>query len=66
VDPPSRPAAHDPVRVIEPAPDRQQTAPPPDAVVSPPAQKSRTVNTEPCACNGTMRKVPTHWDPPRH
>jgi 16S rRNA C967 or C1407 C5-methylase (RsmB/RsmF family) len=23
------------------------------------------VNTGPCSCDGTMRRVPTHWDPPQ-
>jgi hypothetical protein len=26
--------------------------------------QSRTVNTEPCYCDGQMRRVHTHWDPP--
>jgi hypothetical protein len=66
VAPAAKPVAQDPVPVAGPAPDRQQAARPPAPVASPPAQKSRTVNTEPCACNGTMRKVPTHWDPPHN
>jgi hypothetical protein len=65
VGPPSRPAARNPVPIAAPAPDQQPGAAAPAPVVSPAAQKSRTVNTEPCACNGTMRKVSTHWDPPQ-
>lgn len=27
--------------------------------------QSRTANTEPCYCEGQMRRVHTHWDPPQ-
>jgi hypothetical protein len=55
-----------PAPVAEPAPDHRQGPPaPPGPVSFSPHQKSRTVNTEPCACEGRMRRVPTHWDPPR-
>lgn len=53
------PAAH------QPAPRPQPGARPPASASPEPTTKSRTVNTEPCNCDGHMRKVPTHWDPPR-
>jgi hypothetical protein len=66
--PPQSSPAHEPVPISDPAPDDHQDLPSaqhgPDA--SPPPQKSRTVNTEPCACDGKMRRVPTHWDPPHN
>jgi hypothetical protein len=58
----------------QPAPVLQQPAPPaqqqpvarPPAATAPAAStKSRTRNVEPCDCDGTMRRVPTHWDPPQ-
>lgn len=56
------PAAHQPVPVA-PVQNRQPVSPPVSALpVS--RSKSRTVNTEPCSCDGSMRRVPTHWDPP--
>jgi hypothetical protein len=51
-----------------PAPPARRPAPvsPPPASAAPATHaKSRTVNTEPCACDGKMRRVPTHWDPPQ-
>lgn len=64
--PPHARSSHDPVPSNEPGPDRQELSPPPRApIASPPSQRSRTVNTEPCACDGKMRRVPTHWDPPQ-
>jgi hypothetical protein len=56
-------AAHDPAPIAEPAPDPEQASSPPASSTA--HQKSRTVNTGPCACDGTMRRVPTHWDPPQ-
>lgn len=60
------PAAPHPAPV-EPAQNRQPVSPPPPSSSESPApsSKSRTVNTEPCHCDGQMRKVSTHWDPPR-
>lgn len=58
--------AHDPMPVNGPGSDRQEFSPPPQAPIAasrPP--RSQTVNTEPCACDGKMRRVPTHWDPPQ-
>jgi hypothetical protein len=56
-------AAHQPVPVT-PALNPLPVSPPP-APALPVASRSRTVNTEPCSCDGTMRRVPTHWDPPQ-
>lgn len=50
---------------VAPVQDHRPASPPPSAVSPARDAKSRTVNTEPCACNGTMRKVSTHWDPPQ-
>jgi hypothetical protein len=58
------PAAIPAVSVV-PVQDPRPVSPPPSAAVHARDAKSRTVNTEPCACNGTMRKVSTHWDPPQ-
>lgn len=57
--------AHAPAPSTDPAPDHPHDFSPPTPVSSAPHQKSRTVNTEPCACDGTMRRVATHWDPPQ-
>ncbi|MGH3781693.1 MAG: hypothetical protein ACRDRO_14000 [Pseudonocardiaceae bacterium] len=58
------PAAHAPVSV-EPAQNPRPASPPPSSALPARDTKSRSVNTEPCACDGTMRRVPTHWDPPQ-
>lgn len=58
------PAAHQPVPVA-PAQNPQPVSPPPSLALPVSHSRSRTVNTEPCFCDGTMRKVPTHWDPPQ-
>jgi hypothetical protein len=47
-----------------PAKDHQAAYPPPSSASPARNSKSRTVNTEPCACDGKMRQVHTHWDPP--
>lgn len=60
----SAPAAHPPASV-EPAQNHRPASPPPSSASPAREAKSRTVNTEPCACDGTMRKVSTHWDPPQ-
>ena len=65
VQPQPIPAAHAPTPSAEPAPAPEQDSPESAPVAAVPHQKSRTVNTEPCACDGTMRRVPTHWDPPQ-
>ncbi len=58
--------AHDPAPVKRPGSDRQEFSPPPQApIAASRPQRSQTVNTEPCACDGKMRRVPTHWDPPQ-
>jgi hypothetical protein len=57
------PAAHQPVPVA-PVQNRQPVSPPPVSALPVSRSKSRTVNTEPCSCDGSMRRVPTHWDPP--
>ncbi len=57
------PVVHQPVPVT-PALNPLPVSPPP-APALPVASRSRTVNTEPCSCDGTMRRVPTHWDPPQ-
>lgn len=49
---------------VAPAPDHRPVSAPPSSAYPGRDAKSRTVNTEPCACDGTMRKVPTHWEPP--
>ena len=59
-------AAPDPAPIAEPAPDPEQTSSPPAPAPATPHQKSRTVNTEPCACDGAMRRVPNHWNPPQN
>jgi hypothetical protein len=64
--PPQPVPAHDPAPIAEPTPDPERHSSPPAPGRSTPHQKSRTVNTEPCACDGTMRRVPTHWDPPQN
>lgn len=58
------PAAIPAVSVV-PVQDHRPASPPPSAAPPRRDAKSRTMNTEPCACNGTMRKVSTHWDPPQ-
>ena len=65
VQPQLIPAAPAPVPSAEPVPDPKQDSPAPAPVAAAPQQKSRTVNTEPCACDGKMRRVPTHWEPPQ-
>jgi hypothetical protein len=57
-------AAHQSVPVA-PVQNRQPVSPPPASALPVSGSKSRTVNTEPCSCDGSMRRVPTHWDPPR-
>lgn len=57
------PVAHQPVPVT-PAQNPLPVSPPP-APALPVSSRSRTVNTEPCSCDGVMRRVPTHWDPPQ-
>lgn len=74
-EPAVRPVSYRPPVQLQPAPAPRQPAPPlqrPEPVAHPPAstspaasKASRTVNTEPCSCDGRMRRVPTHWDPPR-
>jgi hypothetical protein len=49
---------------VAPAENRLPVSPPPAPVLAVPHLTSRTVNTEPCLCDGTLRRVPTHWDPP--
>lgn len=73
--PVTRPVSYREPLQRQPRPAPQQPPPPvqrPEPVVRPPASqspapstKSRTVNTEPCNCDGQMRRVPTHWEPPR-
>ncbi len=60
------PAAHQPVPVA-PMQNPLPVSPPPAPAlpVSSSSSRSRTVNTEPCDCDGEMRRVPTHWYPPR-
>lgn len=58
------PAVHSSVSVA-PAQNQRPVSPPPPSTLPAHEAKSRTVNTEPCACDGRMRKVPTHWDPPQ-
>lgn len=65
VQPQPIPAAHPPAPSAEPVPAPEQHSPVPEPVAAAPHQKSRTVNTEPCACDGKMRRVSTHWDPPQ-
>jgi hypothetical protein len=65
VGPQPSPVTHPPV-AIAPAPSHQPGFEPPE---SPPPSRgttSRTVNTEPCSCNGHMRTVHTRWDPPEY
>jgi hypothetical protein len=50
---------------VAPAQDQRPASPRPPSALPAHEAKSRTVNTEPCACDGRMRKVPTHWDPPQ-
>lgn len=57
--------ATDPPASVAPVQDRRPVSPPPLSALPARDSKSRTMNTEPCACNGAMRKVPTHWDPPQ-
>ncbi|MBV8995723.1 MAG: hypothetical protein JO287_18950 [Pseudonocardiales bacterium] len=64
--PPQPLPAHDPAPIAEAAPDPEQHSSPPAPPPSAPHQKSRTVNTAPCACDGTMRRVPNHWEPPQN
>lgn len=56
-------AAYHPVSVA-PVQNRRPVPPPPSSAFPAPDLKGRTVNTEPCSCDGKLRKVPTHWDPP--
>jgi len=65
VQPQPIPAAPAPAPSAEPVPDPKQDAPVPAPVAAAPHEKSRTVNTEPCACDGKMRRVPTRWSPPQ-
>ncbi|MGH3548938.1 MAG: hypothetical protein ACRDQU_12675 [Pseudonocardiaceae bacterium] len=58
------PAAHRPVSV-EPVQNPRPVSSPPSPALPAREGRSRTANTEPCACDGTMRRVPTHWDPPQ-
>ena len=58
------PAVTPPVSVA-PAQAARPASPPPSAALPAREAKSRTVNTEPCACDGRMRQVSTHWDPPQ-
>ncbi len=53
------PAPEAPVR------DHQSASPPPSSALSERSSRSHTVDTEPCACDGQMRQVHTHWDPPQ-
>jgi hypothetical protein len=48
-----------------PAKDHQTVSPPPSSASPAHDSKSRTMNAEPCACDGKMRQVRTHWDPPQ-
>jgi hypothetical protein len=57
--------AADPPASVAPVQDRRPVSPPPLSALPAHDSKSRTMNTEPCACDGAMRKVPTHWDPPQ-
>jgi hypothetical protein len=58
------PAAQ-PVTSVAPAQDHRPVSPPPSSALPARDSQSRTVNTEPCACDGRMRQVSTHWDPPK-
>jgi hypothetical protein len=58
------PTTHPPMSVA-PAENHRPVSPPPPSALPAHEAKSRTVNTQPCACDGTMRKVSTHWDPPQ-
>ncbi len=49
-----------------PAQDRGPVSSPPSSAAPARDSRSRTVNTEPCSCDGTMRRVSTHWEPPRN
>lgn len=64
VQPQPAPAANRPAPVT-PAQNHRPVSAPPSSASPTRDTRSRTVNTEPCACDGTMRKVPTHWDPPQ-
>jgi hypothetical protein len=46
-----------------PVENRRPASPPPSSASREPDSKSRTVNTEPCSCDGQLRKVSTHWEP---
>jgi translation initiation factor IF-2 len=50
---------------VAPAQDQRPASPRPPSALPAHEAKSRTVNTEPCACDGRMRRVSTHWDPPQ-
>lgn len=58
------PVAHQPVPVA-PTLNPLPVSPPPAPALPAVHSRSRTVNTEPCDCDGAMRRVPTHWDPPQ-
>jgi hypothetical protein len=63
------PVTRQPVPVEHPvpaAPERhhEPDSPPPSSAMRDRDTRSHTVNTEPCACDGSMRRVSTHWDPP--
>lgn len=64
VQPQPAPAANLPAPVT-PAQNHRPVSAPPSSASPARGAKSRTVNTEPCDCDGTMRKVPTHWEPPQ-
>jgi hypothetical protein len=49
----------------EPPAQHQPDSRPPSSALPAHNSKSRTMNTEPCACDGRMRQVHTHWDPPQ-
>jgi len=57
--------AAQPVTSVAPAQDHRPVSPPPSSALPARDSQSRTVNTEPCACDGRMRQVSTHWDPPK-
>jgi hypothetical protein len=65
VGPQPSPVTHPPV-AIAPAPSHQPGFEPPESPSRSRGTTSRTVNTEPCSCNGHMRTVHTRWDPPEY
>src|SRR5262249_60138880 len=62
------PTAPVPGAPVPSAPSASQPAisDPPASPVSSRGPTSRTVNTEPCSCDGRMRKIPTYWYPPEY